>query len=190
VARDSLIPQGTPPRRAVKETDPSFHEKEFDMSTTNATVMYEHFERTTDGKGPDQSIFEVPLEFPTLKVQSLFHYPGDYDHMTFHVAVEDIVPANFILLWSNTKGGMFIFNVPASRVSFMFHIQKTIITGKALEAIFFDVNGKEVGRVKRDFQTQAYNGTIESPASATKLASVQIISSGNTNAVYEFAMTL
>jgi len=158
------------------------------MSTTNATAMYERFERTTDGKGPDQSIFEVPLEFPTLKVQSLFHQAGD--HITFHGPHEDIVPANFILLWANSAGAKFIFNVPPSRVSFMFHIQKTIVTGTALEAIFFDVNGKEVGRVKRDFQTQAYNGTIESPASATKVASVQVISSGHSNAVYEFAMTL
>jgi hypothetical protein len=158
------------------------------MSTTNATVMYENFEHTTDGKGPIQSIASVPLEFPTLKVQSLFHQAGD--NIRFFPGIEAF-PGNLILMWANTKGGKFIFNVPVSHVSFRFFIQKNIYVYDALEAIFFDVNDKEVGRVMRSAKIEEnYIDTIESPPSATKLASVQIISRGNSNAVNEFAMTL
>jgi hypothetical protein len=150
-------------------------------------MAYEKFVKTADGVGPPQDIREgMPLQFLTLQVQSL------YLSITFHQGTDGdgFLPGHIILLTRNTAGAKFVFNASVSHVSFKYFIAKSVPESKSLEAIFFDVAGKEVGRVTRNSQPESHTGTIESPASATKLASVQIISYGNSNAVNEFAMTL
>jgi hypothetical protein len=151
------------------------------------STVTELFKKTTDGKGPDQTIGADAHQFFYFPTMQMFTRKGE----AYFRAEEPKtgLKGNFIGLPRDNEGLTIWLTEPALKVSFKYWIRGGGAEGvKAIEATFYDESSQLCETVVLKTKAEDYVGTLES-TSGKKIKSVNLASPSYNNAVNHFELT-